>query len=251
MIEWRDEGVVLSVRKHGETSVLLEVFTQTRGRCTGILRGGVSRKMAPHIQPGAQVALVWKARLEDHLGHFSVEPLRSRAQVLEDPLALAALTSMTALLTQLLPEREAHSYLYVDTQKVLDRLGRDAHWPLSYLNWETALLEEMGYGLDLSRCAVTGSRDDLAFVSPRTGRAVSRRGAGDWADKLLPLPQCLLGQAPLDYIDIARGLKTTGHFIARLAGELGDKPMPAARDRFLDRITRKGSGPSGEEAGGF
>ncbi|NVK44835.1 MAG: DNA repair protein RecO [Rhodobacteraceae bacterium] len=239
MIEWRDEGVVLSVRKHGETSVIVEVFTPDHGRHAGVVRGGISRKMTPHLQPGGQVAVTWKARIEDHLGSFTFEPMKSRAHVLGDPMALAGMTAMTAMLSQLLPEREAHGYLYVDSLALFDRIGSDPMWPLAYLHWEVSLLEELGFGLDLSSCAVTGSPDDLIYVSPKTGRAVSRKGAGEWADRLLPLPQCLLGQSSLDFAEIGQGLKTTGHFLAKITAELSDRGLPAARDRFVDRLAKK------------
>jgi DNA repair protein RecO (recombination protein O) len=219
--------------------VIAEVFTQEHGRHAGVVRGGVSRKMTPHLQPGGQVALTWRARIEDHLGSFTFEPIKSRAAaVMSDALALSALNAMTATLAFVLPERETHHYLYVDSIGLFDKLGVDPTWPLEYLQWELSVLEEMGFALDLSSCAVTGERDDLIYVSPKTGRAVSRKGAGEWADRLLPLPQCLLGQAPLEYIEVARGLKTTGHFLERLALELGDKPFPLVRQRLIDRITR-------------
>ncbi|GAA3860867.1 DNA repair protein RecO [Celeribacter arenosi] len=239
-MEWRDQGTVLAVRKHGETSVIVEVFTQTHGRHAGVVRGGISRKMTPHLQPGGQISVTWRARLEDHIGSFTVEPLKSRAaQVMSDPLALSALGSITALLVTTLPEREDHGYLYAETERLLDALGTSPDWPLSYLHWEVSLLEELGFGLDLSACAVTGSPDDLAYVSPKSGRAVSRKGAGEWADRLLPLPQCLLGQSSVDYVEIRQGLGTTGHFIARITAELFDKPLPQARERFLDRMARQ------------
>lgn len=240
MAEWRDQGAVLAVRKLGETSVIVDVFTENHGRHSGVVRGGISRKMTPHLQPGGQVALTWKARLEDHLGSYTFEPIKSRAAaVMSDALALSALNAMTAMLAFALPEREAHSYLYVESITLLDRLGTDPDWPLAYLQWELSVLEELGFGLDLSSCAVTGARDDLIYVSPKSGRAVSRNAAGEWADRMLPLPQCLLGQAPLEYAEIARGLRTTGHFLSRLAGELGDAPVPLARARFLDRLAKK------------
>ncbi|WP_417268932.1 DNA repair protein RecO [Celeribacter sp.] len=239
-MEWRDQGTVLAVRKYGETSVVLEVFTEAHGRHAGVVRGGVSRKMTPHLQPGGQISVTWKARLEDHLGTFTVEPLRSRAaDVMSDPLALEGLNTLTSLLTSTLPEREPHDYLYLETMSLFDRLGTDPNWPLAYLHWEVSLLEELGFGLDLSACAVTGSPDDLVYVSPRSGRAVSRQGAGEWADKLLPLPQCLLGQSSLVYAEIIEGMTTTGHFIAKILAELSDKPLPQARERFLDRLAKK------------
>lgn len=242
MIEWRDTGVVLSVRPHAETSVILEVFTPQRGRHAGVVRGGVSRKMTPHLQPGGQVDLTWKARLEAHLGAFTIEPQRSRAAaVMSDRLALAGLNAVCAVLALVLPEREAQPVLYARTVALLDLLGQSALWPLAYLQWELTLLEEMGFGLDLSACAVRGVNEDLAFVSPRTGRAVSREAAGEWADRLLPLPPVLAGKGDADEAEVIRALGTTGWFIEkRLLTSLGDRGMPAARGRLLDAIARQG-----------
>lgn len=238
MMEWRDQGAVLSMRKHGETSAIIEVFSAEHGRHKGVVRGGASRKMAPLLQPGAQLDLTWRARLEDHMGAFTIEPVKSRAGALmSDRGALAALNSVTALLSFTLPEREPHPMLYQRSMGLLDLLGTSEFWAMGYLRWELTLLEELGFGLDLSRCAVTGSPDDLAYVSPRTGRAVSAEGAGDWADRLLPLPHVLLGQAPQGMEGIGEGLITTGHFLQRIAEEIG-KPLPAARQRLLDMIAR-------------
>ncbi len=240
-MEWRDEGVLLSVRKHGETSSIIEVFTESHGLHAGVVRGGTSRKMAPTLQPGTQLDLTWRARLEEHLGSFAVEPIRSRTAVLGDRLALAGLNAIAALLTYALAEREAHKRLYHQTITLLDLLSATDAWPLAYLRWEVDLLEDLGFGLDLSSCAVTGSRDDLIYVSPKSGRAVSKQGAGEWADRLLPLPQCLLGQGPVDQAEIVQGLRTTGYFLkTRLAPALGNAPLPVARQRLIDRISRQG-----------
>lgn len=241
MIEWRDEGALLKVRKHGETSAIVEVFTAQHGRAAGVVRGGVSRKIAPILQPGAQLDVTWKARLEDHLGSFKVEPVRSRAaQVMSDRMALSGLNAVTGLLSFVLPEREAHPALYNRTIQLLDLLGQTEVWPLAYLQWELALLDEVGFGLDLSDCAVTGSSDDLVFVSPRSGRAVSRSGAGDWASKLLPLPPVLLGEGDAPTPEIVDALKTTGHFLhAHLAPSLGDRTVPEVRQRLIDILSRQ------------
>jgi len=235
-MDWRDQGILLSTRRHGESSAIIDVFTPDHGRHAGIVRGGASRKIAPVLQPGAQLDVAWRARLEDHLGSFKVELLRSRAAVpLSDRMALAGLNAVTALLLFTLPERAPHLPLYQRTEALLDLLGQNEIWPLAYLKWELALLEEMGFGLDLTQCAATGGNDNLAYVSPRTGRAVSLSGAGDWADRLLPLPPCLLGQGTAPDSEIAAGLHTTGYFLReRLAAELGNKPLPAARQRFVD-----------------
>ncbi|MDY6859679.1 MAG: DNA repair protein RecO [Pseudomonadota bacterium] len=240
MMEWRDQGALLSVRRYGESSAIIEVFTAEHGRHAGVVRGGAGRKIAPVLQPGAQLDLTWRARLETHLGSFTVEPVRSRAAaVMGDRLALSGLNAVTALLGFALPEREAHPALYARSVTMLDLLSHADAWPLAYLRWEMALLEEMGFGLDLTRCAVTGSRDDLAYVSPKTGRAVSAEAAGEWADRLLPLPLCLLGQGPVSAAEIGEGLRVTGHFLAHwLAPSLGNRPLPEARARLIDLLER-------------
>ena len=239
-MEWRDQGALLNVRKHGESSVIIEVFTAEHGRHAGVVRGGTSRRIAPILQPGAQLDVTWRARLDEHIGSFSVEPIQSRAgAVMSDRLALAGLNAMTALLGFCLPEREPLPLLYSRSISLLDMLGNTDAWPLGYLRWELALLDEMGFGLDLSQCAVTGSHDDLKYVSPRTGRAVSAQGAGEWSEKLLPLPRSLLGMGQGDYPDVCQGLITTGFFLTnRLAPELGDKNLPAARQRLVDALVR-------------
>lgn len=239
-MEWRDQGILLSARRHGETFAIIEVFTPEQGRHAGIVRGGTSRKIAPSLQPGAQLDLAWRARLEDHIGAFTVEPLRSRAAVaMQDRLALAGLNAVTALLSFCLPEREPHPALYRRTEALLDLLGQGEVWPLAYLKWELRLLEEMGYALDLESCAVTGVSEELIYVSPKSGRAVSAKGAGEWADRLLPLPTVLRGGTGSDS-EIAQGLVTTGHFLtAHLARDLGGKPLPEARARFIDAFSRR------------
>lgn len=240
-MEWRATGILLTVKRHGESAAIIEVFTQEHGRHAGVVRGGTSRKIAPILQPGAQLDLMWRARLEAHIGSFTVEPVRSRAAVaLSDRLSLAGLNAVTALLAFCLPERAAHAALYRRTEALLDLLGTQDLWPLAYLQWELALLEEMGYGLDLTCCAVTGAQEGLAYVSPKSGRAVSRQGAGEWADRLLPLPDVLRGVGDASDAEILQALGTTGHFLsAHLAANLGHKPLPAARARFLETLARQ------------
>lgn len=241
-MEWRDQGILLAVRKHGESAAIIDVLTPDHGRHAGLVRGGAGRRMAPVLQPGAQLDLTWRARLEDHIGTFTVEPLRSRsAAVMSDRFALAGLNTVTALVVFALPEREAFAPLYARTEELLDLLGQGMLWPLAYLQWELALLEELGFGLDLSACAVLGdAASDLSFVSPRSGRAVSKAGAGEWAERLLPLPECLLGRGAAEDADVLAGLKTTGYFLEHhLAAELGGKPLPEARARFLARLSAR------------
>ena len=239
MIDWREDGTLLSVRRHGESAAIVELFTEGHGRTAGVVRGGASRRLAPLLQPGAQIDARWSARLDDHIGPFTVEPVKSRAAILSDRRALAGLNAVCALLCFTLPEREPHAALYRRSLALFDLLGQDESWPVAYLRWELALLEEMGFGLDLGTCAVTGARDDLAHVSPKTGRAVSRKGAGDWADRLLPLPPIMLGQGTGPVGEILDGLRTTGHFLTRwLAPALGDRPLPPARQRLIDALSR-------------
>jgi DNA repair protein RecO (recombination protein O) len=238
-MDWQDEGMLLIMRPHGEASAIVEMFTASHGRHAGVVRGGASRRMAPVLQPGAQLSLAWRARLDDHIGTFTVEPLRSRAALLSDRLGLAALGSVCALIRAALPEREPHPRLWAATMRLCDALMDGPDWHATYLLWEVLLLEEIGFGLDLTACAVTGGTTDLAFVSPRTGRAVSRAGAGDWAGRLLPLPACLMGDAPATPADILAGLSITGHFLAREVQGLGDPPvLPAARGRLMDLFSR-------------
>ena len=237
-MEWREEGVLLAARKHGETSLIIDVLTEVHGRHAGVVRGGVSRKIAPVLQPGAQLDLTWRARLEEHLGTFRVEPVKSRAgAVMGDATALAGLNAVCALLVFALPEREVHPFLYRRTVALLDLLGTSPAWPVAYLKWELALLEDMGFGLDLRACAVTGSRDDLAYVSPKSGRAVSAEAAGEWVDRLLPLPPEMLGVGTGEAGNVADGLRTTGYFLTnRLAPSHGNRPLPEARARLADRL---------------
>ena len=218
----------------------LDVFTEEKGRHAGVVRGGTSRKVAPVLQPGAQLDVAWRARLEDHIGTFTVEPVRSRAAlVMNDRLALAGLNAVTALLAFGLPEREPHRGLSRRTEQLLDLLGQNEVWPLAYLRWELALLEDMGFGLDLSACAVTGATEGLAFVSPKTGRAVSRAGAGEWVDRLLQLPPVLRGEGAAPDAEVAEALRTTGYFLeSHLAPDLGHKPLPEARARFVAAFIR-------------
>lgn len=237
-MEWRDEGVLLAMRPHGESAAIIEVLTAGHGRHAGVVRGGASRRMAAVLQPGTGLQLEWRARLDDHIGSFTVEPVTSRAHLLGDRLALAGLMSICALLRVALPEREAHAGLCAATIAMIDRLGEEA-WTSAYLRWEVQLLEELGFGLDLSACAVTGATEGLAYVSPKTGRAVTAAGAGVWADRLLPLPEGLMAEGPLPPASVAAGLKLTGFFLDRgLRPVLHDRPLPEARSRLVDLLTR-------------
>lgn len=241
MIEWRDQGILLSSRRHGETSAIIDVFTPEQGRHTGVVRGGTSRKIAPILQPGAQLDVLWRARLDEHIGSYQVEPVRSRAAAaMSNRLALAGLNAVTALLAFCLPEREPHPELYRTSEHLLDLLEQADLWPLAYLRWEMQLLAEMGYALELETCAVTGSSEHLVYVSPKSGRAVSRGAAGEWADRLLPLPPVMRRQGDGSDEEIAQAFQTTGYFLSEhLAKDLGGNPLPEARHRFVEAFKRR------------
>lgn len=238
-MEWQDEGLVLSLRPQGEHGAIIEVLTAHHGRHLGVVRGGMSRRMQPHLQPGNSLALTWSARLSDHLGAFKPEPLRARSAILSDRLGLAGLGAITALLHICLPEREPQNRLYQQTLALVDAIeAGEPLWVAGYVFWELELLGIIGTGLDLGSCAVSGTTHDLAFVSPRSGRAVSRAAAGEWADRLLPLPGFLVGAGPATGPQIEMGLSLTSHFLIRGLEPLrGDKPLPEARARLIARLS--------------
>jgi DNA repair protein RecO (recombination protein O) len=216
-MEWKDEGIVLAVKRHGESSAIAEILTATRGGSLGVVRGGRSRHMRPVLQPGNIVLATWRARLEEHLGNFALEPLELKAGLLiGEAMRLAALTTLTAE-AQLLPEREPHPRLYEAMRVVLDALEDESTWPALLVRWELGLLDELGFGLDLARCAATGTTEDLIYVSPKTGRAVSRTAGLAYRDRLLALPAFLKGtQAGRpDQTDVVDGLRLTGFFLER------------------------------------
>ena len=240
-MEWRGAGILVAVRRHGESSAIIDVFTETHGLHAGVVRGGAGRRMGPILQPGAQLDVVWRARLEDHIGSYTVEPIRSRAvAAMSDRLMLAGLNAVTSLLIYCLPERQTHAALYRQTEQLLDLLEHPEVWPLAYLKWEMALLAEVGFALQLDACAVSGVTTDLGFVSPKSGRAVSRAAAGAWVDRLLPVPDILRGIGNASDLEVFEGLKATGHFLhSQVAVILGGHPLPEARARFVDAFSRR------------
>jgi DNA repair protein RecO (recombination protein O) len=248
-MDWQDDGILLSARPHGETAAIVELFTPGRGRHAGVVRGGQSRRLRGVLQPGAQVQAAWHARLGEHLGAFAIEPRASRAALWEDRAALAGIGAVTALLSATLPEREPHPALYAATLTLLDAMTLPG-WAAVYLRWEIGLLAELGFALDLTRCAVSGVAQGLAFVSPRSGRAVARAAAAGWEGRLLPLPACLGGAGPAGPADLAQAFALTGHFLSREA--LHDRPLPAARGRLVARLagTDGAVSPSAQPSGG-
>ncbi|MEL7048571.1 MAG: DNA repair protein RecO [Pseudomonadota bacterium] len=242
-MQWEDEGIVLSVRPHGETVAICELFTRSHGRHLGLVHGGRSRKMRPILQPGNHVDAVWKARLSEHLGSLSVELQRGyAATAMADALALNGLQSLTQLLN-LMPERDPFPNLYEVTLFVLGFLDDDDVWPALLVRWELAILDELGFGLDLSCCASTGQTHNLRYVSPKSGRAVSLDAGEPYKDRLLRLPSFLDpgrargGQTQVE--DVIAGLELTGHFLQTRVLQPEEKVLPDARQRLLDGLQRR------------
>ena len=238
-MDWRDEGIVLSCRALGEANAIVELLTREHGRHLGLVRGGRSRRVRPLLQPGNVVAGTWRARLSEHLGSFTIELSEARAAlILDDERALSAVTSL-ATLAKLLPERDPHRQLYATALQVLRAFDDELMWPALLVHWEMMLLQDLGFGIDLSECAATGTDSDLAFVSPRSGRAVSREAGEPYVGKLLKLPLFLVDQdARIDPGDIAAGFALTGYFLTRDVLEPHGLAMPQARERLINLLER-------------
>ena len=242
-MEWTDQAIVLAIQKHGEGSVILELLTRDLGRHKGLVRGATSQRMRGILQPGNVVQATWKARLAEHLGMFQVELIKARtAQILDQRHLVLGLSSLCAVASQVLPEREAHRDIFDASTHVLDLLTADDVSPLdvgrAIVHWELGLLGALGFGLDLSACAVTGDTDNLAFVSPRSGRAVSAEGAGDYASRLLVLPGFIGrgAEVPATGDDVLAGFALTGHFLDYHLCQPNGQKLPPARERFLNYL---------------
>ncbi|MEI9902077.1 MAG: DNA repair protein RecO [Hyphomicrobium sp.] len=240
-MQWSDEGIILSVKPHGETAAVAEIFTRAHGRHLGLVHGGRSRKLRPVLQTGNHVDATWKARLAEHLGHVQVELRKGyAAQAMDDPLALSGLSSLCAL-ARLLPERDPHASLFEIALFVLGYLDEPEVWPALMVRWELALLDELGFGLDLSACAATGTNDNLIYVSAEIRpRRLGSAGA-EYKDRLLRLPQFLTRgrQGAATLADVIDGLELTGHFLETRVLIPRDEAMPAARLRFRDLMLRR------------
>jgi DNA repair protein RecO (recombination protein O) len=235
-MDWRDEGIVLAVRRHGEAAAIVSLLTAEHGRHAGLVRGGASRRLRGVLQPGNTVSASWRARLEEHLGAYTVEPFASAAALYDRPGPLAALTAATALVEAALPERAPHPELFRALTGLLDALGRP-DWAESYVRWELFLLADLGFGLDLGSCAATGANDGLAYVSPKSGRAVSLSAGEPWRDKLLPLPRFLSPEGgAADARQVIDGLRLTGWFLQRHVFEPHGRRTPDARERLVAHL---------------
>ncbi len=236
-VEWEAAGIVVHSAPFGEGDALAAVFTEDHGLYRGLARGGASRARANIWQVGNLVEARWIARLSDQLGSFSAELVHpSAALAMQSPLALAALSSACAIADGALPEREPHEGVFRGLLHLIVHLAKEGALAELVL-WEAGLLGHLGYGLDLSACAVTGARENLRYVSPRSGRAVSEEGAGLWRERLLPLPGFMTGATdPPTPEELAQGLRMTGHFLARDVFGARHRPLPAARTMFYERI---------------
>lgn len=249
MIEWRDDGIVLSSTPHGEDATVVHLLTREHGHHAGLVRGGQSRRAQGTYQPGNLVQASWRARLADHLGQYTCEVVETPiARLMDRPDRLVALSAMAAVAQHALPEREAHPAAFEGTQALLAALEGE-HWAEAYVHWEMFLLGELGFALDLSCCA-GGGNDRLAYVSPRTGRAVSLSAGEPYRNKLLALPGFLVGYGGGGTGEVAQGLRLTGFFLGRHIFHPADRDLPAARHRLAERFERALGEGSGSKAGG-
>ena len=237
-MDWTDLGLVIGARPFGESAVILELMTRNHGRHLGLVHGGRSRTLRPLLQPGNLLHAVWRARLDEQLGSYTIESERLHAAaLLGSPMALAGLGAMTRHLRSL-PERDPHPGLFEAAAALVVSLSDRDSAPAAFVRFELQLLTELGFGLDLSCCAATGTDEDLVFVSPRTGRAVSREAGEPYRTKLLPLPAFLLGpdhQKP-EPKEVTAGLRLTGHFLlGYLYGPKGQE-LPDDRERFAAQV---------------
>ena len=236
-MQWTDEGIVLGVKRHGETSVILELMTHGRGRHLGLVRGGASVRYRGVLQPGNSLRATWRARLDDHLGNYSVEGINLRAAgFLTAAHALHGVTHLAAL-CRLLAEREPHAGIHAALETILDVLDEPAAVAPLVAQFELVFLAELGFGLDLSSCAATGTTEELIYVSPRSGRAVSRAAGEAYRDKLMRLPDFLRMEGePASAADIADAFTLTGYFLDRRAFAPRGLPLPDARARFVTAV---------------
>lgn len=239
-MEWNDDAVVLSARSLGETSLVVSALTCAHGRHNGLVRGGTGRRAHGVLQPGNRIACRWRGRTAEQLGSYSCEPVAILPPaILDDAARLAAVVAACAILDTALPEREPAVVPFAEMLALLQAIEEDPAWPCAYVRWEVALLADLGFGLDLAACALTGAREDLAYVSPRTGRAVAAAAAGPWQQRLLALPAFLCdAAAPATSDDVLAGLALAGYFLRRCVYAEHDRDLPSARQRLSAVIGR-------------
>jgi DNA repair protein RecO (recombination protein O) len=238
-MEWVDEGIVLGVRRHGETSAIVELMTPEHGRHLGLVRGGVSRRMKPYLQPGNSVRATWRARLDEHLGNYSIEGTALRADRLMASAAASYAMQTLAALLRLLPERDPHLALYDALCLIVDHVDEPSIAAPLLVRFELQLLAELGFGLDLGECAATGEAEELIYVSPKSGRAVSRAAGEPWKDQLLPLPGFLNGnRSSAGAADVAAGFALTEFFLLRRVYEPRGLSLPETRAAFVSAVAR-------------
>ena len=237
-MQWQDEAIILGIRRHGESSVIAEVMTRARGRHLGMLRNGRSRAMQPVLQPGNLVEVTWRARLDEHIGHFTAEPLNFRAAVLMERAASLHGVQALAALLRLLPERDPHPHLFEMLNVVLDHLEEPSGAGELFVRFELAVLNDLGFGLDLVQCAATGSREQLDYVSPKSGRAVSRTAGLPYHDKLFRLPEFLRDSArkAADRDSLVEAFRMTRYFLDRHVYEPRGLEPGTARDGFVEAV---------------
>jgi len=239
-MEWSDKGIVLSSRKHGETAAIVSLLTQSHGRHSGLVRGGSSSHARAIYQIGNLVTADWRARLEEHLGTFSCELVQpNAAKMMDERLGLHALIASTSMIERLLPERDSYPETFKNLCSLITKLTTRDYWLPEYIYWEIGFLSDLGYGLDFTRCAATGVTDNLLFVSPRSGGAVSQKAGEPYKDKLFSLPPFLLRRDKTPSVSqILDGFRITSHFLAACARETGVDNLPSARGEFIKLLAR-------------
>lgn len=248
-MEWADEGIVLGVRRHGESSAIVELLTRGHGRHLGLVRGGAGSRMRPLLQPGNSVTAVWRARLDEHLGYYVIEATRMRAAtLLASSHAVYGITHLASLV-RLLPERDPHEDIYEMLLRTLDDFDDAGAAAVHLIRFELAMLSELGFGLDLATCVASGASEDLIYVSPKSGGAVSRTAGEPWRDKLLPLPPFLRevddGTQAFSEDDLQHGFALTGRFLLRNVLEPRGQAHSDARAGFINAVARRMTGLPG------
>ncbi len=236
-MRWESEGIVLGFNLHNEKSYILEVLTKEYGRHKGLIRGIHSKNLRSIIEPGNEVKALWSGRLETHLGNFTIEPIKSWSSlILSKKDKLTALSSLCSLISLTMAEKQPNELIYYNSKEMIKKISSDEdNWIREYINWELGLLSEIGYGIDLSKCAVTSKKDELVYVSPSSGRAVTLEGAGSYKDRLLKLPNFIVShEYEYDNNDIMNGLELTEYFLRKRFFEPNNLNFPQSRNRLKE-----------------